>query len=130
MDINFLLTYINNVRRKKCHGISRAHKFSILETESLRGAVNVAVHPSMTPRSCSQANRQRSPRCTTCCGETTAMKIRCAHRSGMRGIRFGARFSSAYELRAGHGAAQRRRARGQGDEQYKLASNTCVIMIL
>ena len=70
------------------------------------------------------------PRCTTCCGETTAMKIRCAHRSGMRGIRFGARFSSAYELRAGHGAAQRRRARGQGDEQYKLASNTCVFMIL
>ena len=63
------------------------------------------------------------PRCTTCCGETTAMKIRCAHGSGMRGIRFGVRFSSAYELRAGHGAAQRRCARGRGDEHYKLASN-------
>jgi hypothetical protein len=62
-------------------------------------------------------------RCTTCCGETTVMKIRCAPRSGMRRIRFGARFSSAYELRAGHGAAQRRRACARGDEQYKLARN-------
>ena len=53
-----------------------------------RGAVNaqLSLHPSTTLRSCSQANRQRSPRCTTCCGETTAMKIRCARRSGMRGF--------------------------------------------